>query len=192
MDSVMLARGGEAKAADNIAFFAALASLETSVLLIDHKSWAKGKTGETGAFGSVINHNSIGLSWEISKTGTIVSLHPGKNNDFPAGMLQPIGLAADIESDAHGKPLVASFRHVQPMKHSSETPKQEGEYRDVIYAWLQGHGPSGISAIAKATGIAKSSVSRTLNAGARDIFNRQQDDWIAVDPELWGDLPAPY
>lgn len=193
IDSVMLARGGEAKAADNIAFFAALASLGCSVLLVDHKSWEKARSGDVGAYGSIINHNTIGLSWEVRATGNVVSLHPGKNNDFGPNVLQPIGLAVDIESDKHQRPTSATFRHVTPPRRQQGSDSRSyDEYRDIIYAWLTSHGPAGVSTIAKATNIPKTSAQTVLNQGHNDTFGRQGTDWTAIDPELWDNNPTPY
>lgn len=65
VDSVMLARGGDAFGPeDTVAMFAALREINRPALLVDHKSKATKATKGAGAYGSVVNENSVRLAWE--------------------------------------------------------------------------------------------------------------------------------
>lgn len=67
VDSVMLARGGDAFGPeDTVRFYSALRQLGVPAVLVDHKSREAMRRGQTGAYGSVVNDNSARLQWEIT------------------------------------------------------------------------------------------------------------------------------
>lgn len=66
VDSVMLARQGDAFGPqDTTDLFAALRHIGVPSLLVDHKSREAIRKGWKGAYGSVVNDNSLRLSWEV-------------------------------------------------------------------------------------------------------------------------------
>jgi hypothetical protein len=87
VDSVMLARGGDAFGPEEtLAMYAALREINRPALLVDHvKKEAKGRGGQ-GAYGSVVNENSARLQWELKRTdlpdgeaGLRLVFHKGNN-----------------------------------------------------------------------------------------------------------------
>lgn len=96
IDSVMMARGGEASAQDTIPFFLALRTLGVPSLLIDHQSREAIEKGKTGAFGSVVNDNTVRLRWLIRGTRGMVRLNSVAANNF--GDLPTISLQLDRQT----------------------------------------------------------------------------------------------
>jgi hypothetical protein len=67
VDSVMLARQGDAFGPeDTTRLFAALREIGVPALLVDHKSREAIRKKWKGSYGSVVNDNSIRLSWEFT------------------------------------------------------------------------------------------------------------------------------
>lgn len=64
VDSVMLARGGDAFGAEStLALYAALDRIGIPSLLVDHRSKHSDESGDAGPYGSVSNFNSLRLAW---------------------------------------------------------------------------------------------------------------------------------
>jgi hypothetical protein len=111
IDSVMLARGGEAATEDTVAFFGALRTLGRETLLLDHKSREAIKAGTGGAYGSVVNDNTVRLQWDArGEEGTIV-LRPHKKNNYLH--LPTIALTLDA-TGPDGQMTEARWQHTTP------------------------------------------------------------------------------
>lgn len=64
VDSVMLARGGEAFGAEStLALYSALDRIGIPSLLVDHRAKHAAENGDEGPYGSVSNFNSLRLAW---------------------------------------------------------------------------------------------------------------------------------
>jgi hypothetical protein len=64
VDSVMLARGGDAFGAEStLGLYAALDRIGIPALLVDHRSKHSDENGDAGPYGSVSNFNSLRLAW---------------------------------------------------------------------------------------------------------------------------------
>jgi RecA-family ATPase len=176
IDSVMLARGGEANAADNIAFFAALRNIECRTLLLDHKSKAAMKEGTEGAYGSVINDNTVRLRWEARALGeTGLSLRPSKANNHNKATLPRINL--QLEGDPE-----TSCR----WEHVSSAALTQGTMTDRILAALEDN-PAGFDTMGVAAEI-NHPTNKTrwlLNRLAeKQLIERVGDRWLMLPDPL--------
>lgn len=97
VDSVMLARGGDAFGPEEtVRLYAALRQIGVPALLIDHKSREAIKKGTAGAYGSVVNDNTARLQWEITAVDqpgpdrSLLRLEVSKRNNV--GRVPPLGL----------------------------------------------------------------------------------------------------
>jgi hypothetical protein len=118
VDSVMLARGGDAMGPeDTIRFYTALRELNRPCFLVDHKSREAVRKGWRGAFGSVVNDNSARLQWEIDAVedngpdDLAIKISQSKRNNV--GKLSP--MAFQIHFD-NGKTMLegVTFRAIDP------------------------------------------------------------------------------
>lgn len=92
VDSVMLARGGDAFGPEaTLGLYAALDRIGIPSLLVDHRAKHSQDTGDQGPFGSVSNFNSLRLCWTTGTTpvsdGFTLTLKKSKANYH--GMLKP-------------------------------------------------------------------------------------------------------
>ncbi len=70
VDSVMLARGGDAFGAEStVALYAALGQIGCPTLLVDHRAKHSQDSGDQGPYGSVANLNSARLVWGARTVG---------------------------------------------------------------------------------------------------------------------------
>lgn len=135
VDSVMLARGGEANYSDsNIDFYAALREINRPALLIDHKSREAIRKGRAGAFGSIVNENSARLVWDMGgahplpgndrRSVKAIKLVAGKRNNV--GDVGDLAYRVEIESDNQDRMISASFTPINP-KEVKAAPADTGE-----------------------------------------------------------------
>lgn len=102
IDSVMLARGGDAFSPEaTLMLFDALRQLGVPALLIQHKSLEAMRKKLRGSYGSVVNDNSARLVWEA--TGVVASesqidarWEVTKRNNMPP--LDPLGLRIEFDN----------------------------------------------------------------------------------------------
>jgi hypothetical protein len=117
VDSVMLARQGEAAAEDTIRFFAGLRQLEVPALLVDHKSKEAIQKKQKGPFGSIINENSIRLMWEITAVDVHgpdrlkLKMEQTKRNNV--GRLMPVAFDVQFTNEEDLTDTV-SFQRIDP------------------------------------------------------------------------------
>lgn len=155
VDSVMLARGGDANGAEaNIAFYSALSSLGVPCLLIDHKSREAIRKGWKGAFGSVVNDNSLRLSWdlaahELPDGSSQVLFNPSKRNNF--GRLPRVAFEVRIEADDDEVWQSAKIKPVST-KVVKMPERDEGSLADRIVKLMldKGGPPMSVAVIAEA------------------------------------------
>lgn len=133
IDSVMLARGGEAAAAETIAFYLALRQLGCPSLIIDHQSREALDKGKTGAYGSIINDNSARLRWIMRGDSQALTLKPAKGNNF--GKLPQVHLALQTEGPPE-RMTSARWVHV-------ESPPPSGGITEGVIEVLDDH-PGGL------------------------------------------------
>lgn len=180
IDSVMLARGGDANSVEaTIAFYAALAALDVPCLLIDHKSREAIRKGQRGAYGSVVNDNSLRLSWEISGKHEMpdgssqILLVPSKRNNF--GQLPRLAYEVRIETDEDEMWRSASFTRVSDkvvrIHRPDELPLQK---RIVNFLLERGGAPMRVSEIAEGVREDPDKVRATLNRYQEEFVNIAQ------------------
>jgi hypothetical protein len=101
IDSVMLARGGDAFGPEEtLRMFGALKQMGPPHLLIDHVS-KDGKRKNQGPYGSVVNENTARLQWDLTKSplpdGAHLLFRLYKSNNTPN--LPPIAFHLVVEGD---------------------------------------------------------------------------------------------
>jgi hypothetical protein len=176
IDSVMLARAGEAGAEETIAFFGALSQLGCPSLLVDHKSRAALAEGRSGAYGSVINDNSVRLMWDVlsSPGSNTLTLKPTKANNYSLRELPTISLSLDVQTTTAGR--AARWVHVTGESSISQ------QVRDTIAT-----NPAGLTAdaVTRLVGAKHDTVTRTL----RRLENTNDIQRVG---DLFLPLDAPY
>lgn len=155
IDSVMLARGGDAMGnTDTIAFYSALRTLPCPSLLVDHQSREALREGRNAAFGSVTNENSARMMWTMRAQANHISLYCYKGNNF--GQLPRINLALDTKGN-DDRLTYARWRHVEP-----QASVTEGSIWDRIHQILEAQPFATVDELAALTGAKRDTVDRTL------------------------------
>lgn len=203
IDSVMLARGGDANGPEaTIGFFAAIGALDVPCLLVDHKSRAAIRSGESGAYGSIINENSIRLAWEIRgihelPTGTkVIKLVPGKRNNF--GRLGDLAFEVTIDTDDDDVWRSARFRPTNPKVVVANFPDEDGNLHDrIIDLMVARRAPLEVKEIASTLEVKEDSVRKTLNRSTEfaNVAPGGTGMWVltaGADRYLTAHLPDPY
>jgi hypothetical protein len=173
VDSVMLARGGDAFSPEStIGFFAALRQIGVPALLVDHKSRTAVRKGWEGAFGSVVNDNMRRLTWEITTVaddddGVWLSLEQGKSNNV--GRMRPIALRVDVALDGEALKAV-TVRQTDPRRIVHLVEKLPVAAR-VESALNETEEALTVAALAEAVGASEATVRGALSrmAGVRNI-----------------------
>ena len=175
VDSVMLARGGEANYAEpTLAFYSALRQIGRPAVLVDHKSREAARKGWKGAYGSVVNDNTRRLTWEITGPqptldGQVIRLDQGKTNNF--GKLPPLGFRIVIESDEDR--VMTSCRIRQTAPHTITSFNPEASLVDLIADYLaEEHEPQPVRQIAETLEATEGTV--------RKILSRYTDRFVNV------------
>lgn len=158
-DSMMLARSGDASAADDtVRYYSALRHIGGPSFTVDHKSREAIRDKRTGAYGSVVNDNSARIMYEVAPvvqqgpTRVQVVLTMTKRNNVPLGA--PLAFEIDFTND--GDRLVKlAFRQIDAQTVTPLYLASEGEtLGQTILAVLRGAGEQGMTTpeVAKATG----------------------------------------
>ena len=200
VDSVMLARGGEANYAEpTLAFYAALRQIGRPAVLVDHKSREAARKGWKGAYGSVVNDNTRRLTWEITGPqetgdGQVIRLDQGKTNNF--GKLPPLGFKIVIESDDARVMTSCKIRQTAPASIVALNP--EASLVDIIHDYLsEQNEPQPVSAIVAAVESTDSTVRKILSRYADRFVNVATGNrtglWRTTVVKDDGDaLPVPF
>lgn len=191
VDSVMLARQGDAFGPeDTTRLFAALADLGAPTLLVDHKSREAIRKGWKGAFGSVVNDNTLRLSWEVvadsqtSPTTRQVRFENVKHNNVAR---QP-DLAFEFRTESDTNDTLRSLR-IRPVAADVIRTLEERPLADRILAELQARGGATVAELVEATGKSAATIrGRLSNLGGQ--VSKQGEVWtLTADREA---LPAPW
>lgn len=168
VDSVMLARGGDAYGAEETTlFYGALRELERPALLIDHKSREAVRKGWTGAYGSVVNDNTARLQWEINSVedqgpdDLAIKLVQAKRNNV--GKLSPLAFEIHFENGERSLEGV-TFRAIDPATVEGFGQRKDNA-ADRILSELKLAGEEGMTAqeLAATTGKTDNQIRARLN-----------------------------
>lgn len=176
IDSVMLARGGEAGAAETIAFFLALRQLNCASLLIDHQSRDAIEKGKTGSYGSVINDNSARLRWIMKGDRQALTMKPVKANNF--GKLPQVNLSLDTTGPPE-RMATARWVHI-------DAPPPSGSITEQIVDIIYEH-PGGLRIDQIATYI-----DRESDSFRRMLYRMRDDSKVQQIDGLWYPADSPY
>lgn len=179
IDSVMLARGGDAFGAESTSdFFAAVAELDVPCLLVDHKSKDQIKNGSRGSYGSIVNENTIRLAWELGyphfmpdDTARIL-IRPGKRNNF--GRLPNLAFSIKVTTDEEHVWREARINRLTPEKVTVlRPPDGETPLKDRIIEVFKDKGgaPMRVQEIAEAIDERPEAVRQSLNRHEDEFHN---------------------
>lgn len=180
IDSVMLARGGEAAVLETNDFYAALRSLGVPSLLIDHQSRDALEKGKSTAFGTIVNENSARLRWAAKGDKDHLVLRSPKQNNF--GKLPTISLSLETQSR---NDLLTYAKWRQTEGRPSDTTITER-----ILDTVNDH-PAGltVAAISQTSGLPVDSFRRTLYRLAEKGLVEQTTDTTGLT--IWLPLADP-
>jgi hypothetical protein len=183
IDSVMLARAGEAGGEDTIAFFSAIRSLGVPTLLLDHKSRTAMREGQGGAYGSVINDNTVRLMWDAKGSEGTLTLRAHKSNNY--ARLPTISLR--LESSGVDGAMTEARWHL--LDSTAEPEPAEAPALDRIRAALTVEGPMTNAALARHLRLNRGATHKILR-GHPEMFAEIAGAWVTVSTH--GDqLPDP-
>jgi hypothetical protein len=180
VDSVMLARAGDAGSEDTIRFYSALAELEVPTLLIDHKSREAIRRGWTGAYGSVVNDNTARLQWEVTAlepqgpNRLLMKYEVTKRNNI--SLPDPIAFDMQFTNDDDGVLETAKYTQIDPASVVPLLP--ETGLDDQVAQQLRVAGEEGmlVSEIAR--------LCATSDGSARNAANRLEKRGLAIAKQV--------
>lgn len=148
VDSVMLARGGDAFGTESTTqFYSALRQLGVPCLLIDHKSREAMRKGWKGAYGSVVNDNTARLQWEITlveprgPNRVVMKLEQTKRNNV--GQMEALAFEAIFDNDEHHHLTSARFAPLD-LSTVEVFTGDSGHFHDQVLAELRFAGREGM------------------------------------------------
>lgn len=182
VDSVMLARGGDAFGAEaTLALYAALDRIGVPSLLVDHRAKHAAENGDTGPYGSVANFNSLRLAWGTKTTPTLdgadIRLKKVKANYH--GQLREHAWQLRFEDRNRS----ARFDRVDP---STVLVGGEPTVTEKILGLLRRAGVAGqtVKALAAETGAAENTVRALLSKlKARGLADQVGGVWLSDDQQ---------
>jgi len=192
VDSVMLARGGEAFGDDTTTkMYGALRQLGVPAILVDHKSREAIRKKWSGAYGSVVNDNSARLQWEydaIEEQGDnriAIRLTMTKRNN--TGKQNDLGFEIGFTNSKDGILEEVKFRRIEPTTITGIGVDKESTAADQIVTELRHAGTAGmlVKEIAEAIDIGADTVrSRLADMAKRGAVSKSDAGratrWYAV------------
>jgi hypothetical protein len=178
VDSVMLARGGDAFGPESTTqLYSALSQIGLPALLVDHRAKHAQTNGDTGPYGSVANLNSLRLCWGVSTLGVPggadIKLRKVKANYH--GNLRPHAWQLRFTDDNREA-------HFLKVDETMVLPGGEASRGDKVLGALQRVGYAGLSAkeVAAEVGLsdnnARAALSRLKKDGRATLLGGR---WVA-------------